>query len=62
MIVAPGGEVLHGPIEHEETIVYADLDVKRVREEHYRLDPAGHYERPDVFSLKVDRERREAIH
>lgn len=62
MIVAPGGEVLHSPIEDEETIVYADIDVKRVREEHFKLDPAGHYGRPDVFSLKVNRERQEAIH
>jgi len=62
MIVEPGGNVLEGPIEDEETIVYADIDVKRVREEHISLDPAGHYCRPDVFSLKLNRERQEAIH
>lgn len=62
MIVEPGGNVLQGAIEDEEAIVYADIDVRRVREEHIKLDPAGHYGRPDVFSLKVNRERQEPIH
>lgn len=61
MIVGPDGEVLHGPIEDKETIVYAELDVKRVKEEHFKLDPAGHYGRPDVFSLTVNRERQKPI-
>ena len=48
-----------GPLESEEAILYADIDVKRVNEERIRLDPAGHYGRPDVFRLEVDRKRHE---
>ena len=35
----------------EETIVYADIDLARVAEEQQALDTAGHYNRPDVFTL-----------
>jgi len=57
MIVAPGGEVLAGPLVGEAGILYADLDVERVMGEHLKLDPAGHYSRNDVLSLRVVRER-----
>ncbi|MBW2617477.1 MAG: carbon-nitrogen hydrolase family protein [Deltaproteobacteria bacterium] len=60
-IVGPDGKGIAGPIKGEETIVYADIDMGRVREERQNFDPAGHYNRPDVFSLTVSRERLEAV-
>ena len=57
MIVGPDGEVLQGPIKDEETILYADLDRRAVLAERQNFDPAGHYNRPDVFDLKINRER-----
>jgi hypothetical protein len=33
--------------------------VRRVREEHVKLGQAGHYGRPDVLYLKINRERQE---
>jgi nitrilase len=35
----------------------ADVDVARVREERQNFDPTGHYGRPDLFQLRVDRRR-----
>jgi len=35
----------------------ADVDVARVREERQSFDPTGHYGRPDIFELRVDRRR-----
>jgi nitrilase len=32
-------------------------DVARVREERHNFDPTGHYGRPDIFELRVDRRR-----
>ena len=52
-IVAPDGTYLAGPLWDEEGILYADLDPARLYAERQRFDPAGHYHRPDVFSLKV---------
>lgn len=56
-IVGPDGEWLVEPVTGIETILYADLDPARVREERQNFDPAGHYARPDVTQLIVNRSR-----
>lgn len=61
-IVGPDGETIAGPIKDEETILYCELDLNRIREERQNFDPAGHYSRPDIFELTVNRRRLEAIH
>src|ERR687898_2377092 len=52
-ILGPDGAYLAGPLYDEEGILYAELDPTRLAEERQRFDPAGHYHRPDVFSLSV---------
>jgi nitrilase len=53
-IVGPDGEVLVGPLVEEEGILYAELDVGKLRRKRREFDPVGHYARPDVFHLEVD--------
>jgi nitrilase len=53
-IVDPAGTVLAGPLVREEGILYADLDLDDGRARRRLFDPAGHYNRPDVFRLVVD--------
>ncbi|MCI0343469.1 MAG: carbon-nitrogen hydrolase family protein [Planctomycetales bacterium] len=60
-IVAPDGTVLAGPVYDREEVLVADLDLDRIPEERQILDVAGHYARPDVFSLRVDRTARDAV-
>jgi nitrilase len=55
------GEVLAEARAGEETIVYAELDLRRVAEEQQALDTAGHYNRPDVFKLLVDERPRRQV-
>jgi nitrilase len=55
-IAGPDGEWIQEPAT-EEGLVMADVDVARVREERQNFDPTGHYGRPDIFELRVDRRR-----
>ena len=52
-ILGPDGSYLAGPLWDEEGVLYADLDPTRLYEERQRFDPAGHYNRPDVFRLEI---------
>ena len=61
MIVAPLGQVLAGPDYGGETILYADIDPAEVVRGKYDFDVAGHYARPDVFSLSVNVARQRAV-
>lgn len=61
IIVDPLGTVLAGPIYGAEQILYADIDLGRIAQARFDLDPVGHYARPDIFSLTVDRSPRSAV-
>jgi nitrilase len=47
-----------GPVYEEACTLVADLDLASVREESMSLDVAGHYSRPDVLTMTVDRGSR----
>jgi len=59
-IAAPDGSWLAEPVSGEERLVMADLDLSMVARERQNFDPTGHYARPDVFQVTVDRRPRSA--
>ncbi|NKI27135.1 carbon-nitrogen hydrolase family protein [Arenibacter sp. 6A1] len=52
-IIAPNGEVLAGPLEAEEGILYASIDLQQIIASKRMFDVVGHYSRPDVFEFHL---------
>lgn len=60
-IAGPDGEWIIEPVILDEGIIYETLDLNRVYEERQNFDPVGHYSRPDVTKLYVNRERQSTV-
>lgn len=55
VVINPQGKVVAGPLHREAGILYAEIDLARVAPARRTLDVAGHYARPDIFDLQVNR-------
>ncbi len=60
-IAGPDGEWLVKPVLNKEGLIYKTLDFNRIYEERQNFDPVGHYSRPDVTKLSVNRERQSTV-
>ena len=56
VVVNPTGTIVAGPLHEKHGILYADCDPARASAAKRTLDVAGHYGRPDIFKLEVNRE------
>ncbi len=57
-LAGPDAQWLIEPIVNREAVECAEIDPARVREERQNFDPTGHYSRPDVTELRVNRVRQ----
>ena len=57
-IVNPQGDFVAGPLREKEGLLFATLDPAAFHGSKWMLDVTGHYNRPDVFQLTVDRTSR----
>jgi nitrilase len=60
-LAGPDGEWIIAPTTEQEGLFVATLDHQRVRAERQNFDPAGHYARPDVTQLTVNRCRQSTV-
>jgi predicted amidohydrolase len=60
-IIGPDGAFITEPNLANKTIVMAELPLDELTEQQLTLDTAGHYSRPDVFTLEVDTRERSNI-
>ena len=58
-MAGPDGRWVVEPVVDEERLIVVELDHARVREERQNFDASGHYARPDVIRLIVDRRRQQ---
>ena len=54
LVIAPGGEIVAGPMHEESGILYCEVNKEKVGIAKRALDVTGHYSRPDIFQLHVN--------
>ena len=54
VVIAPGGEVVAGPMNKQAGILYYDIDLEKVAIAKRAFDVVGHYSRPDIFQLHIN--------
>ena len=58
VVYKPFGGRVAGPMHREKGLLIADIDVEAARASRRKFDASGHYARPDVFSLSVNRRKQ----
>jgi len=61
VIYKPFGGIHAGPMHQEKGVLYSDIDVEAARSSRRKFDASGHYARPDVFSLTINRKKQTPV-
>ncbi|MCA0931416.1 carbon-nitrogen hydrolase family protein [Lutimonas saemankumensis] len=56
-IIAPNGKILAGPLEAEEGILTAEINLQDIIKAKRMFDVVGHYSRPDVFKFELKKSK-----
>ena len=53
-IINPRGEIIAGPSQNRQEILYAEIDLRLITKSKRMFDVTGHYARPDVFKYEIN--------
>lgn len=62
VVYAPFGGVVAGPMHKEKGFLFAEIDAAAAKASRRKFDATGHYARPDIFTLHVNREEQVPAH
>jgi len=62
VVYKPFGGVVAGPMHRQKGLLFAEIDVAAARASRRKFDASGHYARPDVFTLTVNRKKQAPVH
>ena len=60
-VIGPDGRLVGEPLIDDEGIVYADVDLSRCIQPRQMHDITGHYNRFDIFDLRVNRQSQQSV-
>ena len=60
-IISPLGKILADAGNDKRTIIYSDINLDEIIEGKYDFDVVGHYSRPDIFKLKVNKKPKKPV-
>ena len=60
-IAKPFEGAVAGPLHKHKGMLIADIDLEAARTARKSLDVTGHYARPDIFRLEIDRKPRAPV-
>ncbi|MDG6904632.1 MAG: carbon-nitrogen hydrolase family protein [Nitrososphaerota archaeon] len=60
-IIDPEGRFVSGPAGDREELVYGEVDLEREIVRKGQQDVIGHYNRPDIFSLRINRQKADLV-
>lgn len=60
-IAGPDGEWILAPVIEKECLLTATIDIQKVWEERQNFDPSGHYSRPDITKLEINKDRQSIV-
>lgn len=60
-VIGPDGAYITGPVFGREQLLVAEIETEQIDREKLTLDVTGHYSRPDLFDLRVDRREMKQV-